>query len=55
MASLRLTVTDDTMAELQRIAKATGTSVAKSANLVLAFGLAAVDAITDPAAADRAA
>lgn len=46
MRSLRTTVPDDSYQHMQRLAEATGASIAEIARIVIAFGLAAIDAAT---------
>jgi hypothetical protein len=47
--SLRFTVPADTFAEIEHLAKITGTSVATTARMILGFGLVVADAVTEPA------
>lgn len=46
--SLRLSIPAGLYAEIERLARITGTPVSKSAEYVLAFGLLAVDIATAP-------
>ena len=46
--SLRLSVPAVTYAEIERLARQTGTPITEAALFVIGFGLATVDVITDP-------